>query len=71
MKLKFGASVKTRCLIVNHAPMIELRVATILSRKNIIKSNTGFSENQSTIRIDDMNSQNFLMLDCYARKGSI
>ena len=42
MKLKFGASVKTRCLIVNHAPMIKLRVATILSRKNIIRSNTGF-----------------------------
>lgn len=44
MKLKFGASVKTRCLIVNHAPMIKLRVATILSRKNIIRSNTGFFE---------------------------
>ena len=42
MKLKFGASVKTRCLIVNLALMINLRVTSFLSRKNVIKSNTGF-----------------------------
>ena len=42
MKLKFGASVKTRCLIVNLALMIKLRVTTFLSRKNVIKSNTVF-----------------------------